>query len=414
MPWPVPQADQRDQRDRREWPIGLDVARLRASGWQPTPIRELVVKVHNRCNLACDHCYMYEAQDTSWRVRPAAMATKTMLATADRIAEHAEQHDLPTVRVVFHGGEPLLAGARFLGEAAGALRARMPPRTHVELTVQTNGVHLTDDVLGILLDHRINVGVSLDGGRTAHNRHRHSANGRGSYDTVSAAVHRLRQPPHRDIYAGLLCTIDLENDPVETYEALLGFDPPRLDFLLPHGNWTHPPPGRQAADPSATPYADWLIAAFDRWYEPARRETSVRVFEEIMSLCLGGPSRSEAIGLSPVSLLVIDTDGSIEQVDALRSAYDGAAATGLDVFSHSFDTALTYPAVVARQIGAEALCATCQRCVVRDICGGGLYAHRYRAGTGYLNPSVYCADLLRLIQHVHGCVVPDADALRNQ
>ena len=35
-----------------------------------------------------------------------------------------------------------------------------------------------------------------------------------------------------------------------------------------------------------------------------------------------------------------------------------------------------------------------------DSCGGGLYAHRYRTGSGFMNPSVYCADLEKIITHV--------------
>ena len=45
------------------------------------------------------------------------------------------------------------------------------------------------------------------------------------------------------IYSGILCTIDVRNDPVATYEALLKFSPPALDLLLPHANWSCPPPG---------------------------------------------------------------------------------------------------------------------------------------------------------------------------
>jgi len=41
------------------------------------------------------------------------------------------------------------------------------------------------------------------------------------------------------------------------------------------------------------------------------------------------------------------------------------------------------------------------------ICGGGLYPHRYRQGTGFRNPSVYCDDLLRLISHISGRVITD-------
>ena len=38
------------------------------------------------------------------------MASSTVAAAADRIAEHAAQHGLAAVRVVLHGGEPLLLG----------------------------------------------------------------------------------------------------------------------------------------------------------------------------------------------------------------------------------------------------------------------------------------------------------------
>jgi uncharacterized protein len=41
------------------------------------------------------------------------------------------------------------------------------------------------------------------------------------------------------------------------------------------------------------------------------------------------------------------------------------------------------------------------------VCGGGLYAHRYRAGVGFRDRSVYCADLLRLIDHIKARLAAD-------
>ena len=31
------------------------------------PLSQIVLKIHSRCDLACDHCYVYEAADQSWR-----------------------------------------------------------------------------------------------------------------------------------------------------------------------------------------------------------------------------------------------------------------------------------------------------------------------------------------------------------
>ncbi|MBO0800044.1 MAG: 4Fe-4S cluster-binding domain-containing protein, partial [Blastocatellia bacterium] len=95
---------------RLEWPASLDVSALRDQGWYPLPFREFIVKVHSRCDLACDYCYMYEMADQSWRDQPRAMPVEIAEATARRIGEHASTHGLRDVTLILHGGEPLLAG----------------------------------------------------------------------------------------------------------------------------------------------------------------------------------------------------------------------------------------------------------------------------------------------------------------
>ncbi|MFA1539811.1 FxsB family cyclophane-forming radical SAM/SPASM peptide maturase [Actinomadura monticuli] len=389
-----------------EWPFhGLDIAALRASGWLPLAFSEFIVKIHGRCNLACDYCYVYEGADQSWRARPSAMAPEVLAATVERIAEHVRDHSLTDVAIVLHGGEPLLAGTAAIARAVTKFRTSLPSSCDVEVSAQTNGVLLTESMLAMLDEHDVGISVSLDGDREGHDRHRRRANGRGSHAEVMRGLNRLAGE-HRRLYRGLLCTVDLDNDPVRTYEALLETGPPRVDFLLPHGTWTTPPP-RRPVDGGGTPYADWLIAVFDRWYHAPRKETGVRMFEEIMNVLLGGQSRSESVGLSPVAMLVIDTDGTLQQVDSLKVSYAGAPETGLTVFDHRFDEALWHPGVVARQIGSAALAPSCGTCAVRDVCGGGAYAHRYREGQGYLNPSVYCPDLMRLIGHIGRTVQRD-------
>jgi uncharacterized protein len=51
---------------------------------------------------------------------------------------------------------------------------------------------------------------------------------------------------------------------------------------------------------------------------------------------------------------------------------------------------------------------------VHRVCGAGHYAHRYRPGTGFRNPSVYCADLRRLIGHVRDRMATDLAGLRDR
>jgi uncharacterized protein len=390
-----------------EWPATLDVADAIEAGWKPVPFEEFVVKIHSRCDLSCDYCYMYKMADQSWRERPRRMSEEIVDLTARRIGEHAREHRLSGVTLILHGGEPLLAGRELIRRLVTAVREAAGERVTVEAKVQTNGVGLDDNFLRTFDELGVGVGVSLDGGASDHDRHRRFASGRGSHAAVTAGLHRLTTDRYRHLFSGLLCTIDLRNDPIATYEALADFGPPKIDFLLPHGTWTLPPPGRIPGVPD-TPYADWLITVFNRWY-PAPR-TGVRLFEEIIRASLGEEAAAEMIGLSPSTLVVIETDGAIEQADTLKVAYHGAPQTGLHVARDPLNTALRLPGVVARQLGMRALSAECQACHLRSVCGGGLYAHRYRSGTGFANPSVYCPDLMRLIEYIRDTVQADVDA----
>lgn len=370
----------------------------------PTPIRQVLLKVHSRCNLACDYCYVYRHADQGWRAQPPAMSRDTVLTTAERIEEHVLRHGIDRMSVVLHGGEPLLAGAELIDFIAETVRARVPAGTRVEIGVQTNGLLLDDAFLALFSRHRIWVGVSLDGGALANDRHRRHASGSGSYTGVVAALRRLMDRP--EVYSGLLATVDLRNDPLAVYEDLISFTPPRLDFLLPHGTWSTPPPGR-GDDPAQTPYGDWLVHVFDRWYGAPWQETRIRLFESLLSLLLGGASGSESVGLSPVDLLTVETDGTIEQGDVLKVTGPGMAATGMHVRTHSFDDALQHPGIRARQDGMAALSQQCRDCRLVRVCGGGHYAHRYRVDKGFANPSVYCPDLMRLIDHIRGRMQAD-------
>ena len=122
------------------------------------------------------------------------------------------RHGLASVEVILHGGEPLLAGAEWLADLVGSLRASVPAQVNV--AVQTNGTLLDRPMLTTLKSLGIEVGVSLDGDAEATGRHRRYANGRNSFNAVADGLDLLRSPEFRDCYSGILCTIDVENDPV--------------------------------------------------------------------------------------------------------------------------------------------------------------------------------------------------------
>lgn len=360
------------------------------------PFRQFVLKVHSRCDLACDHCYVYRHADQGWRSQPMVMSADTANGIAWRIAEHAQENRLTDISVVLHGGEPLLAGSHRLSEIASALRAALKSACRLDLRIHTNAVLLDDAFCEMFAKHGIMVGVSLDGDQRANDLHRTYADGRSSYDRVIRSINLLRSPRYRHLYSGILCTIDVRNDPLSVYETLLDLNPPSIDFLLPHATFERLPL-RSGSDTAE--YADWLIAIYSLWSQrgdPVR----IRTFDSILRTSAGFDSTTEALGLSQSDLIVIETDGSYEQADSLKAAFDKAAATGFDYRHSSFSTAASHPGFTARRRGLNGLCQQCRGCPVVSSCGGGLYAHRWSLANHFDNPSVYCPDLMKLITHI--------------
>ncbi|MFF2650350.1 FxsB family cyclophane-forming radical SAM/SPASM peptide maturase [Streptomyces sp. NPDC058045] len=389
------------------WPDeALDVAALRAAGLPRLPFREVLLKVHSRCNLACAHCYVYRAADDTWRDQPRAMSPAVAERACRRIAAHAARHRLSSMRVLLHGGEPLLAGAEFLDRVVGRLRELLPSSTRLDVLAQTNGTLVDEEMLRVCHRRRIQLGVSLDGERDTHDRQRARPDGAGSHRAVAETLRLLDSPRHRPLWAGLLCTVDAASDPAAAYRHLLSYRPPAVDLLLPLGNWGSPPPGR-TADPANTPYADWLSAFFDLWYREPVQPFRLPFFESVVDLLLGGEASVGTVGGGPSRVVVVETDGRLTQSDLLKTAYQGAPETGCDVFRHELDDLLDHPGIVAGQLGRAGLDGECLRCPVLEVCGGGMYAHRYRPGSGFRNPSVYSPDLRAFIGHVQRTVTRD-------
>src|SRR5690349_6844346 len=123
------------------------------------PFRQFLLKIHSRCNLACDYCYVYESADQSWRDRPRVMDPRTVRRTAALIAGHAREHGLGEVHVVLHGGEPLLVGAARLDALLGVLADALDGVADLRLTLQTNALRLVEDpaLLPVLARHGVRI-----------------------------------------------------------------------------------------------------------------------------------------------------------------------------------------------------------------------------------------------------------------
>lgn len=365
------------------------------------PLGTFILKVVNRCNIDCDYCYVFNGPDQSWRALPARMDLDTVQAAASRINEHVTAHRLDRVDAVLHGGEPLLAGRQHLGALLGALRATIGVR--LDIQIQSNGVLVDQQWLDVFEEFHVRVGVSLDGPPEANSRHRLTQRGSPTVETAVRGIQLLRSRP--GLFAGILAVVDIRNDPVDTYRYLAALGPPVIDFNLPHATHDRPPLRLLAGTPE---YGQWLSSIYDAWTSAPAFTHTIRMFEDIVALTLGARGSVESLGLTPSNIIVVESDGSIEDVDTLKSVRSGATRLDLNVFEHSFDEAAKHPAIRRRLLGAALLAEQCQQCSLVSVCGGGYLPHRFSTAQGYRNPSVYCHDLMHLIKHI-GTTLPPAE-----
>lgn len=361
----------------------------------PTVIDTVLLKVASRCNLDCAYCYVYHMGDDGWRAQPARMPDAVQQAAVRQLA-NVYAHQGRPFSVVLHGGEPLLLGARRLRGLCGRLRSALPAPCGIHL--QTNGVLLTDEVVDVCVRFGVGVSISIDGPRSVHDRFRVDHEGGGSFDLVRRGIGRMTaRDDARPLFAGVLAVIDPESSPDGVYECLKATGAPAVDFLVRDGNHARLPFGKSRAE--STEYGRWLSRLLDVYLgdpDPPR----VRVLDDMLRILLGGAARKEGVGTDDYGILVIDTDGRVNKNDTLKAARPSAdrfEGTSWSVLSDSLLDVVRsaeYREYYRRQRPAAAACRACRE---RDVCGGGIVAHRWSAERGFDNPSVYCADQLLLI-----------------
>lgn len=359
------------------------------------PFNTFVVKVISRCNLNCSYCYMYNLADKTYLNQPLIMGENVVKAMANKIALHAQKHDISNVHVILHGGEPLLMGKERLQFWVNDVRDGLKGYANPYFSIQSNGVLIDDEWIDLLAELQISIGISVDGPKDFHDQYRLDHSGRGSFDRVISGIRKLQSNPKgREIFSSVMSVVNTDISPKSLFDFWQFLDVPGFDISLPHANHLHPP--RQGV----MAYGEWMINFFDLWFDQNRPDRHVRYFENILRVLFGYPLSTDNIGGKPVGVIVVETDGSIEPTDAFKCCEEGITKLGLNVLQNDFDDLYKYSMVTTLQQGALKLCGTCQVCHLRDVCGGGYMPHRFSQERAFDNPSVYCSDLTQLIQHI--------------
>ena len=265
------------------------------------------------------------------------------------------------------------------------------------LSIQTNGTRIDSSWAQAFAHHRVQVGVSLDGLQVDHDRNRVDHQGRGSYEMVLRGIEELKQA---DVPWSILSVIQPEaDDPLLIHRHFVELAPTSINYLWPDHTHDTINLARQRLRP--TPVADYLIPLIDEWLTAGLDDPHIPEFWNMTRLILGGRSLRENYGNDASLYAFVETDGEIEGLDVLRVCGDSMTRTGLNVMSSDFGWLATSNSlaadVILRGLPLPTACRTCPESLT---CAGGYVPHRYSRETGFNNPSVWCADILKLFAHL--------------
>lgn len=135
------------------------------------------------CNIDCNYCYLPRRNNKQ-------RLSHETLANVIRNLSHDDVF-AGNVEILWHAGEPMVVGIDYYERALAIIDECIPNGIAVRHAIQTNGTLIDRDWCAFFKANNFNVGLSIDGPRTYHDRQRRTRAGEGTFDRVMKSVQML-------------------------------------------------------------------------------------------------------------------------------------------------------------------------------------------------------------------------------
>ena len=361
--------------------------------------------VGSRCNMACRYCYYLGKGQYSMHEKQTVMSRPVL---EKMIRQLIKSSTGPVVSIVWHGGEPTLAGLDFYKEAVAIEKKYLPRGWQIWNNLQTNGMLIDEAWCEFLRDNHWDVGVSIDGTKAAHDLNRlmpkkpmsdpkeckYEAGNclpqgkmpiqseikekicglmddTGPVSAWDRTAESIRMLKAAGVPVDLLCTVNSETikDPESVYDALKAFETGWMQFIPIVVR--RQDENMELSPESVTPeqYGEFLCRVFDRWLGCRDvGKVHVQLFEETARAWKGQkPSlcwMQETCGRA----LIVEEDGAVYSCDHFvdpNHRLGNIRETDLGELADS--SAQTAFGLYKR----DALSDECRSCQWRCACNGG-------------------------------------------
>ena len=398
----------------------------------PPRFHVLVKPTGATCNLDCAYCFFLskEMLYPGSRFRMADELLETY------IRQLIESHRTSEVSIAWQGGEPTLMGVDFFRRMVAYAEKYRRPGMTFEFTMQTNGTLLDDEWGEFLAANNFLIGISIDGPREMHDRHRYDKGGAPTFDRVMRGLDVLKR---HGVEWNVLCTLHRYNadHPLEIYHffrdelgaQFMQFIPivervtpeqaaASLDLADPWHSWRDRPLYTQAGEVvtersvTAEQYGRFLTGIFDEWVRRDVGRIYVQMFDVALANWVGAPSglcvHSRTCGVA----LAIEHNGDLYSCDHF---VEPRYLLGNIQEEHLIELVASDKQVQFGRDKFDTLPRYCRECDVRFACHGGCPKDRFihtpdgEPGLNYL-----CAGFKLFFHHIDGAMRYMVDELNHE
>lgn len=352
-------------------------------------ITELVVlQPINLCNLNCSYCYLPGRQNK--KKMPDHILEKSMQVIFNsNFTKPSEKKKF--LKILWHAGEPLLAGIDFYEQAIEYLAKYNINKVPVEMHIQTNATPITQTWCDYFIKRNIQVAVSLDGPEFLHNKYRKNWHGHGSHKLVMKGVECLKKN-NLPLRAICVLTKDSLDHPIEMYEffKMHGFE--SINFNVEEQEGIHELSTLNIANADSLKiniidkYTHFMSTFYDLWNNDGR-PFHIREFDRLFKVLKWNKMFGTKIFLPSIEtagfgIITISKDGNISTFspELANGTLDDPGKFNLNNIMNinSFDELIDNPNFQSQLSAIKKGVEMCSKeCEYFSVCGGGSASNKF-------------------------------------
>lgn len=349
----------------------------------------LILQLTPFCNVNCSYCYLPDRNNKT------KMSFDIIEYSISRVFERPVQKTPFTI--VFHAGEPLTAPIDLFKRSVETSKRLQTDAVFARYNVQTNATLIDDAWADFFNKHAFQVGISIDGPKSLHDRFRVDRRGLGTFEAAMAGMEKLRA---REIkfHAISVLTRAAIKSPDEFWQFFYELKPNSLCLNIEEVEGVNC--NSSALDEELRgEFAEFISKLMNLWLD-AGRPFRIREFESFLSAVGVSPEDHRQAPPSgnqtniPLSIISVSCNGEFSTFSPELSGFDvdGEKFSFGSVLDGGFDQIFSSKRFIRNWASIRDGVEKCKsECSYFDLCRGGAPSNKFfENGTFHSSETRYC------------------------